>query len=107
MQRAGTNPANEPLKFGEAPERPGPLELEGVALFLDLDGVLAPIVARPEEVRPEAGRTRLMQDLQTALDGRLAVISGRTIADLEGSAAVRAVHLAETLQYRVLDQPNV
>ena len=31
----------------------------------------------------------------------------RTIADLEGSAAVRAVLLAETLQYRVLDQPNV
>ena len=30
----------------------------------------------------------------------------RTIADLEGSAAVRAVHLAETLQYRVLDQPT-
>jgi magnesium chelatase family protein len=30
----------------------------------------------------------------------------RTIADLEGSAAVRAVHLAETLQYRVLDQPQ-
>jgi magnesium chelatase family protein len=29
----------------------------------------------------------------------------RTIADLEGSAEVRAVHLAETLQYRVLDQP--
>jgi magnesium chelatase family protein len=29
----------------------------------------------------------------------------RTIADLEGSDAVRAVHLAETLQYRVLDQP--
>ncbi len=28
----------------------------------------------------------------------------RTIADLEGSAAVRAVHLAETLQYRLLDQ---
>ncbi len=28
----------------------------------------------------------------------------RTIADLEGSAEVRAVHLAETLQYRLLDQ---
>ncbi len=28
----------------------------------------------------------------------------RTIADLEASAAVRAVHLAETLQYRLLDQ---
>jgi len=31
----------------------------------------------------------------------------RTIADLEGSAEVRAVHLAETLQYRVLDQPVI
>ena len=30
----------------------------------------------------------------------------RTIADLEGSPTVRAVHLAETLQYRVLDQPT-
>jgi len=29
----------------------------------------------------------------------------RTIADLEGSADVRAAHLAETLQYRVLDKP--
>jgi magnesium chelatase family protein len=31
----------------------------------------------------------------------------RTIADLEGSPVVRAAHLAETLQYRVLDQPTV
>jgi magnesium chelatase family protein len=31
----------------------------------------------------------------------------RTIADLEGSTAVRATHLAETLQYRLLDQPTV
>jgi trehalose 6-phosphate phosphatase len=83
MQRAGTNRADEALKLAEAPERPGPLEPEGVALFLDLDGVLAPIVARPEEVRPEAARTRLMQALQAALGGRLAVISGRTIADLD------------------------
>jgi magnesium chelatase family protein len=29
----------------------------------------------------------------------------RTIADLDGSPAVTAAHLAETLQYRVLDQP--
>jgi trehalose 6-phosphate phosphatase len=83
MQRAGINRADEAPRPGEAPDRPGPLELERVALFLDLDGVLAPIVARPEEVRPEAVRTRLMQALQTALGGRLAVISGRTIADLD------------------------
>jgi magnesium chelatase family protein len=30
----------------------------------------------------------------------------RTIADIAGSDQVRAVHLAETLQYRVLDQPT-
>jgi magnesium chelatase family protein len=29
----------------------------------------------------------------------------RTIADLEGSADVSAPHLAEALQYRLLDQP--
>ncbi len=44
---------------------------------------MAPIVSRPEHVRPEAARTQLMQALQTALGGRLAVISGRTIADLD------------------------
>jgi magnesium chelatase family protein len=30
----------------------------------------------------------------------------RTIADLAGSPAISAGHLAETLQYRVLDQPT-
>jgi magnesium chelatase family protein len=30
----------------------------------------------------------------------------RTIADLAGSPAIAAAHLAETLQYRVLDQPT-
>ena len=30
----------------------------------------------------------------------------RTIADLAGSAAITSAHLAETLQYRVLDQPT-
>jgi magnesium chelatase family protein len=29
----------------------------------------------------------------------------RTIADLDGSAAVRSLHLAEALQYRLLDRP--
>jgi len=31
----------------------------------------------------------------------------RTIADLDGSPSIRASHLAETLQYRVLDQPTM
>lgn len=77
---------------------PPPLaELERPALFLDLDGTLAAIEPRPEDVRPEPWRTRLILDLRDRLDGRLAVVSGRTLEDLdrilEGAApAVAAVH---------------
>jgi trehalose 6-phosphate phosphatase len=76
---------------------PKPLPLNEAALFLDLDGTLAPIAARPQDVRPEPRRNGLIQRLVKALDGRLAVVSGRTLADvdriLEGKvAAVAAVH---------------
>jgi trehalose 6-phosphate phosphatase len=83
MQRAGTNPADETPSVGGPSGPPGALDVKAVALFLDLDGVLAPIVARPEDVVPQAERTQLMRGLQAALGGRLAVISGRTIADLD------------------------
>jgi trehalose 6-phosphate phosphatase len=76
---------------------PKPLRLKGAALFLDLDGTLAPIAARPQDVRPDSRRTSLLERLNRALDGRLAVVSGRTLADvdriLEGRVrAVAAVH---------------
>jgi trehalose 6-phosphate phosphatase len=53
------------------------------ALFLDLDGTLAPIMPRPEQVGPDAGRAALLDDLSRALDGRLAVVSGRALEDLD------------------------
>jgi trehalose 6-phosphate phosphatase len=76
---------------------PRPLSLEEAALFLDLDGTLAPIAARPQDVRPDPRRTSLLERLARRLDGRLAVVSGRSLADvdriLEGCvAAVAAVH---------------
>jgi trehalose 6-phosphate phosphatase len=76
---------------------PRPLRLGETALFLDLDGTLAPIAARPQDVRPDPRRTSLLERLSERLDGRLAVISGRTLADvdriLEGCVtAVAAVH---------------
>ena len=76
---------------------PKPLPLTDTALFLDLDGTLAPIAARPQDVRPDPRRTSLVERLNEALDGRLAVVSGRTLADvdriLEGRVtSVAAVH---------------
>ena len=64
-------PAPKPLKLGES------------ALFLDLDGTLAPIVARPQDVAPDPRRTRLLERLMAGLDGRLAVITGRTLEDVD------------------------
>ena len=76
---------------------PKPLRLSESALFLDLDGTLAAIAARPQDVHPDARRTRLLERLKTGLDDRLAVVTGRTLADvdriLEGRiTCVAAVH---------------
>ncbi|HEY8573807.1 trehalose-phosphatase [Phenylobacterium sp.] len=76
---------------------PRPLQLGEAALFLDLDGTLAPIAARPQDVRPDPRRTSLVQRLNEVMKGRLAVVSGRTLADvdriLEGRVtSVAAVH---------------
>lgn len=83
------------LSLGAVPPRP--LSLEGSALFLDLDGTLAPIAARPQDVRPDPRRTSVIARLQSALDGRLAVVSGRSLEDvdriLEGRVeSVAAIH---------------
>jgi trehalose 6-phosphate phosphatase len=67
------------------------------ALFLDLDGTLTPIVSRPADVGPDPRRAALLTRLAQALDGRLAVVSGRALDDLDrilggGVPAVAAVH---------------
>jgi len=84
------------LQIGlEAP--PARLTLAGTALFLDLDGTLATIAERPEDVRPDPRRTNLIERLLLGLDGRLAVVSGRSLEDidhiLEGRVTtVAAIH---------------
>jgi trehalose 6-phosphate phosphatase len=81
---------------------PRPLTLAGTALFLDLDGTLAPIAARPQDVRPDRRRTRLLARLGERLQGRLAVVSGRTLADVDRilDGAVRAVAAVHGLVVR-------
>jgi trehalose 6-phosphate phosphatase len=64
-------------------ESPPLLDLKASALFADLDGTLAPIRARPEDVGPDDRRAGLLDQLSAALGGRFAVISGRGLDDLD------------------------
>jgi trehalose 6-phosphate phosphatase len=89
--RARTQPTSDVL---QAPPKPS---LDAISLFVDLDGTIAPLELTPQAVGPDRARRRLLDRLWARLDGRLAVVSGRTLADLdrvlEGRiAAVGAVH---------------
>ncbi|HEV2303748.1 MAG TPA: trehalose-phosphatase [Stellaceae bacterium] len=53
------------------------------ALFLDLDGTLIEIAARPDRVRVPAGLPALLDDLSREREGALAVVSGRALADID------------------------
>ncbi len=85
---------NTPGDMLPAPDNP---HLDLIALFADLDGTLAPIEATPQAVGPNASRRRLIDSLTRALAGRFAVVSGRSLADIDRVleqrvAAVAAVH---------------
>ncbi len=76
---------------------PPRLDPQTSALFLDLDGTLAPFAVRPELVGPLARRTAAVSAAVAALGGRLAVVSGRPLDDidriLDGAAkAAAGVH---------------
>lgn len=52
------------------------------AMFLDLDGTLCPFADDPADVRLSQAQQRMLADLHVRLDGALAILSGRTHADL-------------------------
>lgn len=63
---------------------PPPAILNGAALFLDFDGTLVEIADTPDHVAVTSDLLALLLALRTALDGRLAIVSGRSIATLRG-----------------------
>ena len=77
---------------------PPPFDLpRRCALFLDLDGTLAPIMPRPDDVGPDPRRARMLARLRQAFGDRVAVVSGRALPDLDhildrGVPAIAAVH---------------
>ncbi len=62
---------------------PPPVVADGIALFLDMDGVLAPMAPTPDGVGPVARRTAALKAVEARLAGRVAIISGRTIAEID------------------------
>lgn len=62
---------------------PPPIRLERPALFLDLDGVLARLEPTPDAVGPDARRTSILKAVAQRLHGRVAIISGRTIHEID------------------------
>jgi trehalose-phosphatase len=61
-----------------------------VALFLDLDGTLAPIAARPDLVEVPAEARRVLEELTRLFP--VAVVSGRGLEDLKDKVMVRSVY---------------
>lgn len=73
---------------------PLPRGRETWALFLDLDGTLSPLMARPADVVLEKRLLELLRALHQRLGGALAVVSGRSIDDLSRLLAPLELPLA-------------
>jgi len=72
--------------MGIAADLPPPLSLDA-ALFLDFDGTLVDIAPSPQEVQVPPGLADLLARWAEHLDGALAVVSGRRLADLDAFLA--------------------
>ena len=106
-RRRDTAAPLRPASWGSPMRLPDPLGpcASRVALFLDIDGTLAEFERLPEEVVAEVRRTQLLQALVGRLDGRVAMISGRTLEDMDRitDGAVIAAAGVHGLQHRRAD----
>ena len=69
-----------------APKTPGPppllATLGRVALFLDFDGTLVPIADEPGAIAVPGNLAERLAARDASLDGRLAIVSGRSLSDI-------------------------
>lgn len=84
---------------------PPPDVLPKIALFLDLDGVLAPLAPTPDAVGPDPRRSSVLRGLADRLDGRVAIVSGRTLEEIDRIAerAVTSASGVHGLERRTAD----
>ena len=84
---------------------PPPEQLDHFALFLDFDGTLVELAETPDAIRVPPHLSPLLGTLSQKLKGRLAIISGRAIRDLERHLACvgMAVSGSHGLELRLRD----
>lgn len=73
---------------------PPSLDVRQHALFLDFDGTLVEIADRPHAIVISDALQALLTNLHTATTNALALISGRTIADMESHLGDQFAHIA-------------
>lgn len=84
---------------------PPPTLLRGASLFLDFDGTLVELAGTPDSIVVPEDLHSLLDTVAEALEGRLALVSGRYIADLERHLDLkgRAVAGSHGLEVRFAD----
>ena len=80
MKRRETIPDSDINRGPDTPEIPDPGK---TALFLDFDGTLVEIAPRPDAVTLRPGMEDVLGDLHARTNGRVAIVSGRSLAQLE------------------------
>lgn len=64
------------------------------ALFLDFDGTLVDIASQPDAVRVEEGLIPALRTLELWLQGALAIVTGRTLVEIDHYLAPLQLHVA-------------
>jgi trehalose 6-phosphate phosphatase len=83
--------------------------LEGAALFLDFDGTLVELAEAPDAIRVSPSLPSLLRRLCERLNGRVAIVSGRAIGDLERhlDCSGMAISGSHGLELRLADGTHV
>jgi trehalose 6-phosphate phosphatase len=95
--------------MAEPDRTPPPALLDGAALFLDFDGTLVELAESPGAIAVSPHLPRLLERLSERLEGRLAIVSGRSIDDLERHLDCRriAVSGSHGLELRLRDGTHI
>lgn len=85
---------NPAVRGADLLRAPPPIDKLRNALFLDLDGTLAEIEPTPDRVAVGPAMRAALAAATAALDGRVAIVSGRSLPDLDRLVGLPSVSLA-------------